>query len=293
MELPEDITLPLFTYGIFKPGQLGYFRLKDFVTKKKNAKVPSELKVRDGLPIFDGRGHSEVEGVLLFFNKEHCKEAYEHIIEIEPDKQYEWGTCDAKVDNESYEANILLGKKPDKGTVRFKDEYEDYLHQWDSKEDDPLFTTALDVVQDVISECTDFEFKGGPKADLKPFFRLQMAYLLLWTSIERYASLRYGLKEDPHRKVKQISSEEPFAKSLQEHVREKRSVQRADDPTEKETLDPEKTDKAIDYYYQVRSNITHRGKSAPHDFELLKSSLFELKAIFDDVLRNAFETSQQ
>jgi hypothetical protein len=40
MERPNDITLPFFAYGIFRPGQLGFFQLKDLVNDITD---PSEI----------------------------------------------------------------------------------------------------------------------------------------------------------------------------------------------------------------------------------------------------------
>ena len=43
----------------------------------------------------------------------------------------------------------------------------------------------------------------------------------------------------------------------------------------------------MQYYYQVRSNITHRGKGVAQDYELLRDSLSELLPIFRKVLEAA------
>jgi len=42
---------------------------------------------------------------------------------------------------------------------------------------------------------------------------------------------------------------------------------------------------AVLYYYQVRNNLSHRGKGAWVDGEIIRASLQELKAIFDAVLK--------
>ena len=46
---------------------------------------------------------------------------------------------------------------------------------------------------------------------------------------------------------------------------------------------------ALEYYYQVRSNVTHRGKGIIRDFEIIKFSIEELLPIFRDVLITAFQ----
>ena len=114
-----------------------------------------------------------------------------------------------------------------------------------------------------------------------------MAYLLLWTSIERYLSLRYSLGLGVMKRVNRLAEEPAFQQGLRQHVTRKRTIQRADRPGERETLDPGVPKKALLYYYQVRSNITHRGKGVTRDFELLRKSTDELLSIFREVLRVA------
>lgn len=107
-----------------------------------------------------------------------------------------------------------------------------------------------------------------------------MAYLLLWSAIERYVSLRYHLGGDVYAKVKMLAKEEAFAASLREQVTERRILYRADRPGERVDLDASRPDRSLGYYYQVRSNITHRGKAAVRDFDTLRFSLEELNNIF-------------
>ena len=123
--------------------------------------------------------------------------------------------------------------------------------------------------------------------DLKPLFRLQMAYLLLWSSIERYVSLRYHFGDDATKKVGNLASETAFRIGLKDIVAESRNIYRADRPDEKEVLDPQSPEKALKYYYQVRSNITHRGKGVVRDHERLLKSTSELLSLFRRVLKAA------
>ncbi|HEX4168142.1 MAG TPA: hypothetical protein VHZ55_21965 [Bryobacteraceae bacterium] len=139
---------------------------------------------------------------------------------------------------------------------------------------------ALDVVEEILNSQT-FAW------DLKPLFRLQMAYLLLWSSIERYVSLRYHLGKNVKKKVDQLSGEQAFASSLLFHVRERQEVYRADRPSQKEVLDPQSPEKALKYFYQLRSNVTHRGKAVIRDHDRMRDSLAQLLPIFRDVLRVA------
>lgn len=275
MEPPNNQSLPFFAYGVFKPGELAFLQVKDLVETLSTCSITGVLRLRDGLPIASPDEPGNITGTLISFRRGNEEEAYRRIGALEPEKQYRWKTAVG----EFGQANFLAGRSPHKGSVRF-DEPEWNGHQ------DPLFTVALEVVKETLQRNYSFEW------DLKPLFRLEMAYLLLWTAIERYASLRYHLGEKATKKVIKIATEPAFQRALQENVTERREVSRADDPTEKSVLDASAPEKALAYYYQIRSNLVHRGKGVPYDHERLQKSLSELLAIFENTLDAAFEESR-
>jgi hypothetical protein len=277
MQPPPNQELPFFAYGVFKPGQLAFFQLKDFVAEVSlPTMIRGTLLVRDGLPIIDKDGHGEVKGVIFRFAENQGSEAYRRIAALEPQKHYCWEEVRAG----ETDVNVLLGKSPRKGSDHCEDK------EWDGK-NDPLFTSALDVIDETLANNQEFDW------DLKPLFRLQMAYLLLWSAIERYVSLRYHLGENAKKKVNQLPQEPAFSEALQKHVHEPRSVFRADRPDTKFVLDVQSPRKALDYYYQIRSNITHRGKGVFRDHEKILKSLDELVHVFRDVKDAAFDESQR
>ena len=272
MKKPANLNLPFFAYGIFKPGQLGFFQLRGIASKiMEPSHIAGALRIRDGLPIVDPNGNRQIKGALLHFaTPDAACEAYERISRLEPDQQYIWGEALAN----GGQANVLLGKSPLKGSVECEGD------DWDGW-NDPLFTSALDVVEEIAKSNSTFEW------DLKPLFRLQMAYLLLWSAIERYVSLRYYLGDKAAKKVNHLASESSFGASLKKNVTERRELFRADRPGDKVILDPQDPKKALGYYYQVRSNITHRGKAVTLDHDRILASLTELLEIFRGVLKAA------
>lgn len=277
MKLPNNLSLPFFAYGIFKPGQLGFIRVKDLVLNVEvDAFVDGALLERDGLPIIDRQERDSVRGAVLYFRSGSEQEAYNRIVEVEPEEHYTWGVSVAKFGAGSAKTNVLFGRSPQKGSVLLDE------GDWDGRKD-PLFTSALQVVDETLSHNQQFDW------DLKPLFRLQMAYLLLWSAIERYVSLRYHLGDKVVKKIERMAEEEAFGRALRTIVTENRSVFRADRPTERVDLNPHNPKGAIDFYYQIRSNITHRGKAVTRDFDIVQKSLTELSQIFHAVLNQAFE----
>ena len=266
-----NAALPFFAYGLFRPGQIAYFQIASSVLSRSGpAFAEGALLIRDGLPILDPEGSGKVEGTILYFGENAALGAYARIAALEPDKHYRWAIT--TVNKES--VNVLYGVSPRKGSMPFDDRV------WDGW-DDPLFTAALEVVQETIDSSGEFSW------DLKPLFRIQMAYLLLWSSIERYLSLRYHLSDRVMRKIDCLGRESAFINALPQYISGERSIYRADRPTEKLALDPTSPSVAANYYYQVRSNITHRGKASSQDYDTLLMSARELLQIFRDVLVEA------
>ena len=264
---PQNLLQPFFAYGIFRPEQIAYFQIKETVRSAKAAEISGVLKVRDGLPILDAEDSGFVSGELLEFRSaEDCARAYERISALEPQNQYRWGELNV----DGVTANVLLGKSPKKGSIQLEE------REWNGW-NDPLFTAALDVVEETLQS------QSQPEWDLKPTFRIQMSYLLLWSAIERYAGLRHYFGDKVDRRVECLASERAFAEALQKHAGEHEPVYRADRP-KKCIFDKNRPEKALDYYYQVRSNITHRGKGVPRDHDRVLRCGNEMLNIFRDVL---------
>lgn len=275
LEPPPHLALPFFAYGVFRPGELAFLQIKEFVSHCSPTSINGSLRIRDGLPIASLEESGDIRGDLIRFKPGSEASAYQRITELEPEKQYRWQ--EFRIGAET--VNLLAGVSPKKGSI-----YPDY--EWDGLKD-PLFTSALEVVEETLELNRTCD-----GSDLKPLFRLEMAYMLLWTAIERYASLRYHLRDRATQKVFQIASELAFRSALAATVGEPRSVQRADDPTKKCTLDSGNPDKSMAYYYQVRSNLVHRGKGMFEDHRRILMSLEELLTIFRVTLNAAFQESQ-
>ena len=172
--------------------------------------------------------------------------------------------------------NILIGRRELRGSSDLE-----YIVEWDGS-NDPYFKQGIEEVENILHENQKFDI------DFRSLFRLQMAYSLLWSSIERYTGLKYHLGKDIVEKVSQLAKEVYFSSALKNVVSERREVFSTTD-LKKYTLDPDNPQKSLKYYYQVRSNSIHRGKAVVHDFNTIRSSLIELLAIFKIVLNKSFK----
>jgi len=153
-----------------------------------------------------------------------------------------------------------------------------------------VFSYGLAQVEKILGEDGEGEFVSAPpdRFDWPRFFRLQMAYLLLWSAVERFCALSYGPALEPWQKVNRLGGDPRFASNLLKIVDRRGSVVDSRDPKDKSKLDVSNPIKSAQYYYQVRSNLSHRGKAANKDGEIVRRSLIELLSIFRNMLESCY-----
>lgn len=288
MDFPENTMLPFFAYGIFKPGEIAFLRLKPFVTAiQPEGHCKGELLIRDGLLLLNPEKDDHVPGSLLQFTPELSGKAYYRILEIEPDKHYEWSTIDVQIPakQEAVKANVLIGVNMPDGC--------NLLDRPFTSKNDPLFKEAFAIIDDTLAKSSERQDPDEPNPHFYNFLHLQMAYMLLWTSIERYVTLRYGLGEGVMSKIIQLRDDEYFCEMLKKHVNRRDQIFSTIDASKSAKLNKDNAKNSINFYYQVRCNITHRGKAAFEDFDRLRDSLYELGTVFKETLSNAFKKSEE
>lgn len=117
MDLPVNLGLPFFSYGLFQPAQIGFSQIRPFVRNiERGWTATGALLERDGLPVVD-HGLDEIAGSLIHFEPEMSAEAYTTINAIEPDKLYLWQVVKVSRDGQGVDANILFGRKPGRGSI--------------------------------------------------------------------------------------------------------------------------------------------------------------------------------
>jgi hypothetical protein len=103
------------------------------------------------------------------------------------------------------------------------------------------------------------------------FVPLQGLYLVLCSVLERYTALRFGPALDPMRRI-----------TLLDGASDASAAARAVDPPAMEVSDTrnlERTSiehKPFETWYQVRNNLTHRGKGGFHDWVVVHDALVGL-----------------
>lgn len=280
LSLPQNLELPFFAYGAFKPGELAFTQIECFLEQRPTpATVSGNLKVRDGLPLFDNREGGSVHGFLFTFSKDCRSRAYETICRFEPPTIYFWENT--LLSSPTVPANLLVGKKFDRGRPHELDE-----NNWSFRLD-PVFKQGLSLIEDTVMQLGYKCFASAPpeRFDWPRFFRLQMAYLLLWSAIERFSVFAYGPTLPPNQRIKALGEDPRFLSALGKHLSSpSQEVSDSRDPGKRSHLEIARPEKAADYFYQVRSNLSHRGKGAWADGEIVRQSLVILLLVFKDML---------
>lgn len=276
LKLPRKLDLPFFAYGIFKPNQLAYSRIAPYVRKTYPEQINFNMLMRDGVPIIEPRKNNKVRytthGYLIYFKDRFSKEAYDIISSNQLEKLYKWEVIDVGENK----ANVLMGVNPKLGSRYFEGPEGCY-----DGRDDPYFNEAIYVIEQVLND----KEKRWP--GINDFFKFQMAYMLLWSSIERYCSLKYNCPTIG-KNNKEFAEEKAFRRALKIYVESERKVYSSAELKE-HTLNPQKPADSIFYYYTIRCNAVHRGKAYHSDEYMLRQSLRELLNIFKDVLEDTFK----
>jgi hypothetical protein len=231
------------------------------------------LRVRDGLPLLKTEGPGTVTGAVIRFAPGLAGSAYAEIGKREPRKHYRW-IVSSLADPPELRVNLLVGRSPDRGSV------DNESGEWRS-ERDALLRDGLVLCRTMTEKYASVRFSGAPpdSFEWERFFTLQMLYLFLWTVIERYAALAYGPELEPGGKVAELGRDQVFGSLLQQTVQRRHQLFSSKDPSEIYRLDGADPRKSAKYYFQVRNNLTHRGKGAWLDAETVRQSLRELVAI--------------
>ncbi len=300
MDLPSDLQKPFFSYGIFRPGEIAFQIISDYVDINRIEKrtITGQLKLRDGLLIFDQQGNESVQGYLLFFKAGMELLAYEKIVGLEPDKYYMWNESSS---NFRYEFNILFGKSSNKGVDEDRGVNDPILwdNLFDSIWNDPFIKNGFNLLDVYVKRKMPIktiykEFKWDEESCFNDYLSYQMFYIFLCSILERIMFLNGGFGAKPSEQLRLFSQDRTLNKVFKLLVKSQdfpqfkesfqRKIFRSDDPSvsTKWNYVPENVvdiKEALFYYYQLRSNITHRGKSGIAKLAALERSFEELSFI--------------
>ena len=192
------LDLPFFAYGIFKPGQIAYSKIRDLDFEMKEASINYLMKQRDGVPILLQKGNERYNTKGCLYDFSDGEKAYKIICQTMSPALYKWGTIDV----EGKKANVLFGLNPNSGSVYIEDACD---RECFDGSNDPIFKEGIKLIKDNL-KSEDFCMEEG-------FFKLQMNYMLLWSAIDRYCKLKYNMGSE-HENRLELAKEANFIDAL-------------------------------------------------------------------------------
>ena len=267
------LDLPFFAYGIFKPGQIAYSKIRDLDFEMKEASINYLMKQRDGVPILLQKGNERYNTKGCLYDFSDGEKAYKIICQTMSPALYKWGTIDV----EGKKANVLFGLNPNSGSVYIEDACD---RECFDGSNDPIFKEGIKLIKDNL-KSEDFCMEEG-------FFKLQMNYMLLWSAIDRYCKLKYNMGSE-HENRLELAKEANFISALRkiDETGKYRPIFSTDDLMRR-SFDVSNPKYCINYYYTLRCNIVHRGKTSIRDVHLLKKATDDLLEIFEYILDETF-----
>lgn len=271
---PLNHKLPFLAYGSFKPGELRFNLIKQFVVETKPTKVYGLMKEKDGVPIFyttktKSYAWFDYAAYEIYFKKGQEQQAYQIISENEPNTYYTWVNFQG--------ANILEGKSRLRGLEEFMDQTWSFKH-------DPYFSQGLLACK---------EIRKGSRSKMPElhqeyfdFFCNQSAFMLLWTIIERFCTLKYG-NISPNEKLKSLYTDPEIKWDfVYDIVKRNDSIVRSDREKDQLKLNSASSIKKIlEYYYGLRSNMVHRGKNVFGDINRISDAFDELYQLVEAIIK--------
>ena len=280
---PNNPDLPYFAYDAFKPKQVAFPVISHFIDHIEPFVLNQyELKHRNGIPIVvEDNCTAPIRGWLIYFNDNKVKffknkkrneyeifDAYDFICKTKPKSLFKW----RQESLNGIDFNITLGRDIDYGVP-----YEIYRGDYNGQ-NDPTFYELLDYIEEGINYMTI-------RNDYDTLYKLEMYYMLLWSSIDKYLFLCNGGWLQ-HNNVIEWSKWEEFQLGFQEINRSHEIY--STNSSKKCKLDPGNPTSSAEYYYQLRCNLVHSGKKHRTRVSFIENSIRELLEIFRKVLDMSF-----
>lgn len=279
MNIQPNPNIPYFAYGLFKHDQFAFAQIAKYVQRIDDFGIDGRLSIRDGVPIFDTARAYLVRGDRITFLKNSAEKAYRTISDFVGHQQYKWVIHSV---NHEIAVNVLIDRRPDYPSDLLEEPF------WSGKQD-PMFSHGMNLIKKFIDKYA-YPFNEKP-FDWERLFKLQMVYSQLWSAIERYCNLAYGLLTTPKVGRGFLAADKIFQESLETVLNgiEKdgqRFIYNSRSLDERYYLNRNNTGYSLRYYYGVRSNLLHHGKQArQRDSEIILMCLVELYQIFKLMLR--------
>lgn len=291
----QNLRMPYFVYGTLKPAEIAHFQIEKFIERFLPATLEDHaLFVRDGAPVIFESKNWRVGGYLVWPYESQYEEFKLQVNSYEGERLYALQKIEVTCQSNKIECLTHIGKNQGKSNA------EPLYEPWSSK-DDPIFSKAFPYLFAEIRKTINSESTDGPEISNWNYYNdITSKYLLLITIIERLAFLYCGESfTTPEEKNGKIYYNDRIMKRITTLGKSEQflhsyknlsgrgflhHVEVYDSRDANKSLSTKRAKEALDTWYQVRSNLQHRGKSAWKDVKIVQDSLVSLANLMSDLL---------
>jgi hypothetical protein len=268
----------LFVYGSLKPGELGFEQIENLVSNHSSAELNNyALYIRDGLPVISKSAPSErVTGILLNIKDGMEDEFWRVVSEYEGTTNYKLvDSLPIIAEQKELLVGAFVGRKMGKGNPERLDS------PWSSKLD-PIFSQSFPLLhRDIAFNTLKFtDAEHNPIGYWNQMNGLLSQYLLLVSIMEHLTVVKFGgsKKQEPMVRIRKLQQSKGFSNAFREINDEKYNpiIKVSDSRAVEDSLSSSNPDQALLAWYQVRSNLQHRGKASLFDAKLVQKSCIGL-----------------
>ena len=276
----------LFAYGTLKKDEIAFNQIEHLVESVKEVELSNfEIGIRDGLPVvFESQG-STVEGQLIIPIATTVDKFWKTVEDYEGTYLYRKVQVSVvEGSGEKISCTTFVGKREKaRGYSKLESQ------SWTSNQD-PYLAYSLPILLDAIKGVAKESYPADMRGEYWRYMnQLQEKYLLLTVILEHVALLVIGAPNStgPNARIKQLGETEEWAQAFQKVQSSAgiTKIQVKDSKKLRYIYGNESPQEAISTYYQVRSNLSHQGKSGGFaDCELMYACLIDLSSILKEYL---------
>lgn len=274
----------VFMYGTLKQGEIAFSQIKNMVETITAAElIDYEIGIEDNLPKIFEQKNCIVKGDLIKPKKHLLKKFFETINDYEGGGLYKKISTQVNLAGEISNCYTYIATGvPGRSFIRLEES------AWYSRKY-PNFSKLFPTLFGEIKLLGNESHQNSMQENYWNYMiKLQGYYLNLFAILENYCLLVIGPSEsvNPNRRINMVGFTKEWIMAYHQIKSEygiiEQTVRDARPPfKEKDNATPET---AIRFYYQIKNNITHQGKSSPADQDLIYKSLKDLSLILRKLL---------
>lgn len=263
----------LFVYGSLKPHELAFEQISKLIQTFQSARLRNyEMYLRDGLPfIARSTNGGEVKGFLLEIDSKQKDLFWDYVTAFEGDSNYRLEDVQVKTETGTFDTKAFVGKKVGKGRpIRL-------MNTWDSAHD-PILKNSYPLLHQNISKLRIriLDTEHDPQEYWEQMNTLLSYFLLLVSIVEHLTVMKYGGSKTlkPMERINQFQKSKAFQDVIVKLDIEKLipKVKVSDSRSVEDSMSTDNHSKTLSAWYQVRSNLQHRGKMSLEDGILVHRS---------------------